>query len=85
MRIILLRENRKSFKLISQNTLKRKYTSKIEKTTEFYEEISKEILEYDLNDNYENENLEAQNKNIENIKDDNLKKNNSVFLKWAEN
>ena len=57
----------------------------MKKTTEFNEEIWKEILEYDLNDNYRNENLETQNKNILSIKDDNLKKNNSVFLKWAEN
>ena len=69
-----IEENRKPFKLSSQNKLKGKYTKKIEKITEFYKEISKEILEYDLKDNNEKENFETQNKNIEKINDDNLKK-----------
>jgi len=81
----LIEENRKPLKLISQYKLKGNYSQKIEKITEFYEEISKDILEYDLTDNKEKENFESENKNIESIKDNNLKKNKSVFLKWTEN
>ena len=68
----LIEENRKPLKLISQNKLKGNYTKKIKKITEFYEEISKDILEYDLADNNEKENFETENKNNENIKDNNL-------------